>query len=141
MSFDSTCFHCTKDERLQEFMIEICKLEASTLYLFREQTLKGRCVLSYHKHVADLFQLEEKERELYTKDLAKAAAAINKAFSPDRINYGAYSDKLLHLHFHIVPKYEGQHTWGATFEMMPQNKVLLSDEEYAEIINKIKQNL
>ena len=46
-----------------------------------------------------------------------------------------------HLHFHLVPKYEDGPGWGGTFEMMPSPKVLLTDEEYTQLINKVKENL
>ena len=75
------------------------------------------------------------------KDVARVAAAMDKAFSPAKINYGAYADKMTHLHYHIVPKYEGGPSFGSTFEMMPEPKVLLSDAEYAELIEKVKSNL
>lgn len=140
MSKENTCFYCEKDQRLKDLMIEVCQLNGSTVYLFKEQSYKGRCVVAYKDHVNELFELEDADLELYMKDVKKVAAAIKKAFSPNKINYGAYSDKLPHLHFHIVPKYENGHTWGGTFEMNP-GKVLLTDEEYAEIIASIKKNL
>ena len=40
MSFDNDCFYCVKDERLTNIMIEICKLEASTLYLLRNRPIE-----------------------------------------------------------------------------------------------------
>jgi ATP adenylyltransferase len=141
MSYDNTCFHCTKDQRLQDLMIEIAELEISTLYLFKEQTYKGRCLLSLKGHKSDLFELADEELRLYTKDLARAAKAIHLACKPDRINYGAYSDNLLHLHFHIVPKYKGGYSWGSTFEMMPDNKIALSAVEYEQLVHLIKANL
>jgi Diadenosine tetraphosphate (Ap4A) hydrolase and other HIT family hydrolases len=141
ITVDNSCFYCTKDERLSELMIEICKLEVSTLYLFKEQTHKGRCIVTYKEHGVELFNLSDEELALFMKDVKKAALAINKAFSPDKVNYGAYADKQAHLHMHVVPKYKDGYSWGTTFEMMPQNKKLLSSEEYAEIINKIKDNL
>jgi Diadenosine tetraphosphate (Ap4A) hydrolase and other HIT family hydrolases len=140
MNKENTCFYCEKDQRLKDLMIEICELNVSTVYLFKEQSYKGRCVVAYNQHVNELFELEDKELELYMKDVKKVAAAIKKAFSPDKINLGAYSDKLPHLHFHIAPKYKDGHTWGGTFEMNP-GKVLLSDAEYTEIITAIKKNL
>lgn len=140
MNNENTCFYCEKDQRLKDLMIEICELNASTVYLFKEQSYKGRCVVAYNQHVNELFELENNELELYIKDVKKVAAAIKKAFSPNKINYGAFSDKLPHLHFHIVPKYEDGYTWGGTFEMNP-GKVYLSDEEYSEIISAIKKNL
>lgn len=140
MNNENTCFYCKKDQRLKDLMIEICELNVSTVYLFKEQSYKGRCVVAYNQHVNELFELENNELELYIKDVKKVAAAIKKAFSPNKINYGAFSDKLPHLHFHIVPKYEDGYTWGGTFEMNP-GKVYLSDEEYSEIISAIKKNL
>ncbi|MDF2614792.1 MAG: histidine triad protein [Clostridia bacterium] len=140
MSNQNTCFYCEKDQRLKDLMIEIAQLEVSTVFLFKEQSYKGRCVVAYNKHVNELFELEDKELELFMKDVKKVAGTIQKAFSPNKINYGAYSDKLPHLHFHIVPKYEDGLNWGSTFEMNPA-KVYLSDEEYKEVVDKIKENL
>ena len=141
MNNENSCIYCDKDERLTDLMLEICKLNVSTLYLFKEQTYKGRCVVAYNGHINELYELDEKQIELFMKGVAKVASTLNKTFSPNKINYGAYSDKLPHLHFHIVPKYEGGHTWGSTFEMMPTEKTILSDDEYAKIIELIKVNI
>ena len=141
MNFDNDCFYCVKDERLTNLMIEVCKLEASTLYLFKEQTYKGRCVVAYNDHKSEIFNLTDAERSAFMGDVSRVAGAINKAFSPDKINYGAYADTMTHLHFHIVPKYKGGPSFGATFEMSPKNKIFLKDEEYNQLINKIKENL
>ncbi|WP_378953305.1 HIT family protein [Pelosinus sp. sgz500959] len=141
MSDQNNCFYCTKDEKLTDIMIKICELEASILYLFKEQTYRGRCVIAYKEHKSEIFHLTDEERNLFMKDVARVAAAIDKGFSPNKINYGAYADKMTHLHYHIVPKYENGPSWGGTFEMMPQEKVLLSAEEYQQLINQIKENL
>jgi ATP adenylyltransferase len=92
MSTDNNCFYCTKDQRLKDLMIEVCQLSASTLYLFKEQTYRGRCIVAYKGHKRELFELNENELALYTNDIAKAASAMNKAFSPDKINYATYGD-------------------------------------------------
>jgi ATP adenylyltransferase len=141
MCYDKDCFYCVKDERLTDIMIEICELEVSTLYLFKEQTYRGRCVVAYNEHKSEIFNLTDDQRSLYMKDVARAAGALNKAFSPNKINYGAYADNMTHLHFHIVPKYENGPDWGGTFEMSPKNKVLLTDAQYNQLKNKIKENL
>lgn len=141
MAKDSNCFYCMKNENLDEIMMEVCPLTVSTLYLFKDQTHKGRCIVAYKDHVKELFDLSEKELELFTKDVARAAKAVSKAFNADKINYGAYADLLHHLHFHIVPKYKGGVSWGGTFEMSRKDKLILSDEQYEIIINAIKSNL
>lgn len=135
------CLYCRKDQRLLDLMIEVAPLSVSTLYLFKEQTHRGRCVVAYRAHVNELFELPESELALFMRDVARAAQAIKKAFGPTKINYGAYSDKLPHLHMHVVPKYAGGAAWGSPFEMMPANKQLLSDAEYVSTIAAIKAAL
>lgn len=136
------CMYCAQDQRLTDIMIEVCKLESSTLYLFKEQTYKGRCVIAYNKaHVHEIFELSEQERGTFINDVARAAKAISVAFKAGKMNYGAYGDKMPHLHFHLVPKNENAPKWGSTFDMMPDEKNYLSEAEYAEVIDIIKENL
>jgi diadenosine tetraphosphate (Ap4A) HIT family hydrolase len=122
-------------------MIEVAPLRVSTLYLFKEQTHPGRCVVAYHGHVNELFELSDSEVALFMQDVAHAARAIKAAFDPAKINYGAYSDKLPHLHFHLVPKYVDGPEWGTTFAMMPEPKNLLSDADYAATIESLRRRL
>jgi ATP adenylyltransferase len=135
------CLYCRKDQRLNDLMIEIAPLGVSTLYLFKEQTYRGRCVVAYRDHVNELFELSDPELALFTKDVARAARAMKAAFNPAKINYGAYSDKLPHLHVHLVPKYVDGPSWGTTFTMMPDPKQLLTDESYAVLIAQLKAAL
>ncbi len=136
MSDASECLYCQRNELQKSLMIEMCDLTASTVFLFKEQSHPGRCVVAYKDHVNELFELSEADRNAFMADVCKVAAAINKAFLPAKINYGAYSDKLSHLHFHLVPKQVDGLGYGGTFEMNPQ-KVYLTEAEYDETIQKI----
>ena len=140
MEKSSDCLYCQRNELQKSLMIEICDLKVSTLFLFKEQSHPGRCVVAYKDHVKEPFELAETDRNAFMEDVCRVAEAMQKAFSPAKINYGAYSDKLPHLHFHIVPKYEGGLSYGGTFEMNPQ-KVYLSDQEYADTIETIVKEL
>lgn len=135
------CQYCRKDQRLHDLMIEIGPLQVSTLYLFKEQTHRGRCVVAYRAHVNELFELPDDELARFMQDVARAAKAIKAACQPRKINYGAYSDKLPHLHMHLVPKYEGGAAWGAPFEMMPASKTLLAEADYGALITAIRSKL
>lgn len=140
MSFDKNCFYCSKSEDLDSLMIKICDLEVSTIYLFKEQTYRGRCNVVFKDHKSEITDLTEEEARAFMNDIRKVAIAIQKAFNPDKINYGAFADTMKHLHFHVVPKYENGASWGTMFDMNP-GKVILSDEEYSELISKIKAAL
>lgn len=140
MEKNKECMYCMEDERRDNLMIEVAGLEVSTVYLFKEQTYKGRCNVVYKDHVKELFDLTADELSAFMKDVRTAAAAVNQAFGPDKLNYGAYGDKLHHLHMHIVPKYADQKDWGSTFEMNP-GQTYLHEDEYAERIAQIKKYL
>ena len=140
MEKSNDCLYCQRNELQKSLMIEICDLSTSTLFLFKEQSHPGRCIVAYKDHVNELFELSESDRNAFMADVAKVAKTIQTVFSAKKINYGAYSDKLPHLHFHLVPKYEGEFEFGGIFEMNPQ-KVYLSEAEYAETIEKITEAL
>lgn len=135
------CFYCRKDQRLHDLMVELAPLQVSTLYLFKEQTYRGRCVVAYRDHVNELYELPEADLAQFTQDVARAARAIRTAMGAAKINYGAYSDKLPHLHVHLVPKYVDGPSWGSTFTMMPDPKVLLSTADSSSLSERIRAAL
>ncbi|MZQ80833.1 HIT domain-containing protein [Paenibacillus sp. 5J-6] len=135
------CNYCSKNEALNNLMIEIGQLRVSTLYLFREQTYRGRCIVALNEHETEFFHLSQDKQDAYMRDVAQVAAAIEKAFQPDKINYGAFGDTMPHVHFHIVPKYKDGYTWGKMFEMNPSANLLRTEEQYGELIDQIKSHL
>ena len=137
---DPNCSYCARGELLDAFGIVICELNVSTLILFREQSHPGRCVVAYRDHVSELIDISAEERNAFMADVAQVTRAMQKAFNPEKINYGAYSDKLSHLHFHLAPKYVDGPDYGGTFQMNP-GQVYLTDEEYQALIEQIKANL
>lgn len=134
------CLYCQNNQTLHDLMIEIAPLSVSRLFLFKEQTYYGRCLVAYNEHVHDLNMLSGEERNAFMADVVRATKAMQQVFNPQKINYGAYSDKLSHLHFHLAPKYEDGPDYGGTFTMNPQ-KVYLTEIEYQEIIEKVKAAL
>ena len=137
---DPNCGYCVHGEPLAAFGIHICDLSVSSLFLFKEQSHPGRCIVAYKDHVSELVDLTDAERDAYFADISRAAKAIHAAFHPNKINYGAYGDGGCHLHFHLVPKYKDGFEWATVFQMNP-GKVYLSEEEYGRMIETIKQNL
>ena len=134
------CLYCTNNETLHNLMIEIAHLGVSRAFLFKEQTYHGRCLVAYDGHVNDLNELSDEQRNAFMADVVRMTRAMQKVFNPEKINYGAYSDKLCHLHFHLAPKYVDGPDYGGVFQMNP-GKVYLSDEEYADMIEKLKAAL
>ncbi len=134
------CLYCQNNETLHDLMIEVKKLSVSRVFIFKEQTYHGRCLVAYNGHVDDLNLLSDEERNAFMADVTKVTRAIQKVFNPDKINYGAYSDTLSHLHFHLIPKYKGGPDFGGVFQMNPK-KTYLTDAEYTEMAEALKKEL
>lgn len=134
------CLYCQNNDTLHSLMIEIARMRVSRAFLFKEQTYRGRCLVAYNEHVNDLNELSDEQRNLFMADVVQVTRAMQKIFNPEKINYGAYSDKLSHLHFHLAPKYVDGPDYGGIFQMNP-GKVYLSEEEYAEMVEKLRKEL
>ena len=137
---DPNCGYCVGGEPLAKFGIKICDLSVSQLILFKEQSHPGRVIVAYKDHVSELVDISEEDRNAFFADVARAANAIHATFHPDKVNYGAYGDGGCHLHFHLVPKYQGEFEWGVPFAMNP-GKTYLTEAEYDAMIQKILQHL
>lgn len=137
---DQNCAYCMENELLDAFGIKICELESCKVYLFKEQSHKGRVVVAHKKHVSEIVELNAEERAQYFEEINKVANVIHKLYHPDKINYGAYGDTGHHLHFHLVPKYKDEYEWGGVFAMNPGEKHL-TDAEYAGMTEAIKAEL
>lgn len=138
---DSNCAYCMEGALVDKFGIKIRELPASKVYLFREQSHRGRVIVASKYHVSEMVDLPPAERRAFLDDVATVAAALHRLFKPAKVNYGAYGDTGCHLHFHLVPKYrEDAFEWGGTFAMNPQ-RTYLTDAEYADLVAKISAAL
>lgn len=107
-----TCLYCKNKEKLDSLMIPIAELGVTKLYLFREQTYYGRCVIAYKDHGVELTDLSPEESALFIQDMQRVGKAITAAVNPAKVNYGMFSDTLPHLHVHIVPKQKDGYGFG-----------------------------
>ena len=89
---DQNCAYCMEGDLVAQFGIKICELPSSKVYLFKEQSHKGRVIVAHKKHVSEIVELTAEERAAYMEDINHVAEALHKAFHPQKINYGAYGD-------------------------------------------------
>lgn len=138
---DRNCIYCHPGKRLADLMIEIGPLEVSTLFLFRNQSYRGRCVIAFNRHVEEIFDLPVAEQHAFTADVARVARALKRGFDADKINYGIFGDTMPHLHLHAVPKFQHGPSWGKPFEMNPQPAKILTAAGYEATCELIRKHL
>lgn len=79
------CLYCQNNETLHNLMIEIAQLSVSRVFLFKEQTYRGRCLVSYKDHVNDLNELSDEDRNAFMADVARVTRAMQKLSSRKRL--------------------------------------------------------
>ncbi len=134
---DQNCAYCMKGDLVAKFGYFCCEMESSNVYIFKEQSHLGRVIVAHKKHVSEIIELTDEERNQFFKDINTVSNAIHKVFNPDKVNYGAYGDTGHHLHFHLVPKYKDDFEWNGVFLMNPGLKIA-SDAECEEIAKKLR---
>lgn len=78
------CLYCEKNEKMQSFTYPVCELSTSDLYLNREQSYPGRCILVLRRHAEEFCELTKEERAALQEDLARVTAALKKLYQPGR---------------------------------------------------------
>lgn len=134
---DQNCAYCMKGDLVAKFGYFCCEMASSNVYIFKEQSHPGRVIVAHKKHVSEIIELTDEERNQFFKDINTVSNAIHKVFNPDKVNYGAYGDTGHHLHFHLVPKYKDDFEWNGVFLMNPGLKIA-SDAECEEIAKKLR---
>ena len=127
-----------KGELVAKFGYEICELPASTVYLFKEQSHPGRCIVASKHHVSEMIELSVEEQQAFLSNVIKTANAIHEVFQPDKLNYGMYGDTGHHLHMHLVPKYKDGFEWGGVFAMDPDLQKITDGAELEKIAEKLR---
>ena len=84
---DQNCAYCMEGELVAKFGIKICELETSKVYLFKEQSHPGRCIVAHKKHVGDMNELTAEERLLRAIFGEKAREVRDTSL---KVPHGAY---------------------------------------------------
>jgi diadenosine tetraphosphate (Ap4A) HIT family hydrolase len=135
------CPLCTEVEKAEnDFSFLVARLETSNLRLAKNQYARGYCVLTLRKHATELHQLSPEKQAALMRDLARAGAAIARVFKPDKMNYQLLGNLVLHIHWHITPRYYGDPAPGRPLDTGSGRQLLKSDG-YQRIIAELQNAL
>lgn len=136
------CFYCDEhNEGREAIMFPVGEMKAGMLYLFKDQAHQGRCVLALKNHRRELCECEAAELADFAEDLARASGAVKELWGCTKLNLASFGDANPHLHFHIVPKYEGGFEFGGNFQITNPEPVYLKEEEYEDMIRALREKL
>ena len=125
-----------------EYWDLVAPLSISSLYLAKNQTYYGQCLLIFDAwHAIRPEQLPLKEWRTFSDDLFAAQNIISRTVMPDHINLATLGNVIPHLHWHITPRYKSDPRWGApiwTSNLDDMKDVRLPDEGRLALLNRLK---
>ena len=132
------CKYCQKNENAL-----IKGYENWNVLIHSNQYYLGRCKVVLKRHIEDLTEIENNEREELFLILKNLRKIINESFGANLINYTSAGNITQHLHIHFIPRYNHEvefenHTfkdefWGGNHSFYPRD--LKTDKD---LLNKIK---
>lgn len=120
-------------------------LSCSSLYLPKNQTYRGHCILVLDlRHATRLDQLTRQEWQRFCDDLYAAQHAIERVVRADHMNVATLGNLMPHLHWHIVPRYESDPRWGGPIwswdgAVVPDTR--LEDADYTALLKQLRDAL
>jgi len=119
----------------------VALLPTSVAILGTDQYYPGYTIVIARRHATELYHLSDTESTAYFQDMLKVARAIDRAFSPRKMNYELLGNTVAHLHWHLFPRYAGDPSPARpTWENVHDPKEL-TDAEYRKTIEAIQKNL
>lgn len=74
-------------------------------------------------------------------DLLRSQIAIERVTHPEHMNIAMLGNQMPHLHWHIIPRYEGDARWGGPIWMTREEDmedIRLPDEDHRKLVEAIR---
>ena len=119
----------------------VALLSTSIAVIGTDQYYRGYTLVIARRHARELYELPDAESTAYFQDMLRVARAIDRAFSPRKMNYELLGNTVEHLHWHLSPRHAddlnpSRPTWEHAHE-----PVLLGDAEYTATIEAVRRHL
>lgn len=101
------CIFCDRLKLLNEDPFFIFENEHIAVFLGDHQFYRGYCIVVTKSHVRELFELKGNESQTLMNCLKKVGEIIFECYSPWKLNYASFGNVVEHLHWHVIPRYDG----------------------------------
>ena len=133
------CPMCTKWQDDRD--LRIVEFEYCYVILNRDQFFTGYCFVLAKAHVTELFHLDVATRQGIIEEVNGVAAALDRVFTPTKINYELLGNMVPHMHWHLVPRFSADPLWPRPIWSEAHVEKFLMTAEYAERIASIRAAL
>jgi ATP adenylyltransferase len=118
--FEGCIFDASQNQLHDRERLILCRDNFTVVLLNRFPYSNGHLLVAPARHLADLADLDDTEANQLMSMVRKSTAILKRKLQPDGFNIGlnlgatAGAGLADHLHFHIVPRWDGDHNFMAT---------------------------
>jgi diadenosine tetraphosphate (Ap4A) HIT family hydrolase len=110
--------------------------------LQRADFTPGYAIAVWHRgHVAEPTELNDEEAAGFWLDVLRAAKAIERHYSPAKLNYQMLGNAVPHLHAHIVPRYLGDPAPGKPLPFPEEEPDPQDENEFQAQVEELRRLL
>jgi diadenosine tetraphosphate (Ap4A) HIT family hydrolase len=102
---DPTCKACQASWPKEDHFI--ADLGFSRAYLHEDQFFPGWTVVVFKRHATELFHLAPTERIQLMEEVNLVAKTLAQVYDAKKMNYELLGNQLSHIHWHVIPRLDG----------------------------------
>ncbi len=120
----------------------VAVLPSGKVHLQNDADYRGYCILIFHRHAVELYELTDEERNQWIEDLARIGQAITAVCQPAKLNLSMLGNLCPHLHCHLMPRTVGDPEWvGPPAFRSAEQRTPMPAQEYESLRNALKSAL
>jgi diadenosine tetraphosphate (Ap4A) HIT family hydrolase len=142
------CLICERIEQIKKNKNPyfVCELETGYVVIGDHQFYKGYTVFLCKQHVSELHELDAETRNKFLSEMADVAAAVFRAFEPEKMNYELLGNTDRHLHWHLFPRRSTDPlaytaVWAVDKAIRSADNTVPNPNELEELKQKLKHEL
>lgn len=140
MTINKECKYCEGDNQvIKEYNYWRLAIHINQYYL-------GRCKIILKRHIEDITEIKDNERDELFVIMKNLRKAIIDLFGANLFNYASLGNITRHVHVHIIPRYDHivkfrghifkDENWGRNYAPYPKDFIVSE-----ELLDSIKQRI
>jgi diadenosine tetraphosphate (Ap4A) HIT family hydrolase len=136
---------CESNEKIRRGEDPFFIIETETGYATLRwiQRYKGYTLFISKEHLTELHELPRETKLKYLEEMSIISEALYNVFKPRKMNYELLGNHDLHMHWHLIPRYNDEERveepiWRLPNEELNDEKYRLSNDEARAMAAKIR---